>query len=312
MSEVFVKETGVGRLNVEGKFESLVGVAMGANSAYIRAKESMLEYFASANLSEREKADILSKLVGGMASSITGEAMQAAIKIETEDRDAPYALAKVVADVKNTQQAGKKVFEDTRLTRAEVDKIRQDIKSAKVEDAVKRAGVLSKTGIDIIDSAGNAQYSNTVTSVFGDSQSAVITMDEVARRSQKVDRYTKLAASYMKDGSFDVTNWSDTVSIGKTTSNLSVTLKDANGNDVTGSVVVPALDGLVGAQTQVAIRNKKGFDDNMLQHAVNASANTYGLLVSSQSPALDTPEGGQLMKDFSDALNALVVGGTPT
>ena len=276
MSEVFVKETGVGRLNVEKKFKELIAVATGPDSAYIRAKESVVEYYDSTQLTERDKATFLSKLIGDMSIALTESAMQAAIKIETEDRDAPYALAKVVADVKATQTGIKKVEKDAKLTDVQVKKINADILASKVGNALKSAEVRSKTGYDVDPLTAAISSSRDTKSV---DYSRILT--------DNTQRYTTLAGSYRNHGKF--TGYTDGIPTSMETSS-------------TGYV------GLIEAQRKVAVRTEKAFDDNAIQHAVNSSANTVGMLVSSQNADLmgTGKKGEAVLNNYVSALGMLI------
>lgn len=261
MAIVFTPETVAGKLQVENKFKELVAVATGADSAYIKAKESMQEYFKTdasvATLSEREKAEMLSKLVGDMSISITNHMMDTALKIEMENRDAPYALAKVVADVKLTTAQTNKVDEEDALVEAQKDKIVADINKMDVDNKIAQAVAYSKTGMQV--------YANGHANALPSYSQATTGVEPTNVRSTEADRYSKLASSFRRDGYVNITGEAAPTGL-------------ADGSQ--GYVC------LTEAQIDVAIRQEKGFDDNMLQHAVNSSANLMGLMISSENADL--------------------------
>jgi len=289
MAIVFTPETAAAKLQVENKFKELVAVATGADSAYIRAKESMLEYFKTdadvATLSEREKAEMLSKLVGDMSIQITNHMMDTALKIEMENRDAPYALAKVVADVKLTTAQTNKVDEEDALVQAQKDKLVADINKMDVDSRIAQAVAYSKTGMKVFpDGDTNALYTYT--------QDASGT-EPTSVRSAEADRYSKLASSFRRDGFVTITG--DAAPTGLAEGNSSYTC-------------------LTEAQIAVAVRQEQGFNDNMLQHAVNSSANLMGLMVSSENAQLlnATWSSGALPATYKEGLETLVARGKAT
>lgn len=285
MAIVFTPETAVGKLQVEKKFKELVAAATGADSAYIKAKESMLEYFKDGNggstLSAREKADMLSKLVADMSMRVTDKMMDVALKIEMENRDAPYNLAKVVADVKMIDAQRIKVDKENALISLEKDKIQATIDKLKLESLVAQATTYSKTGLKLYP-AGDALALPSYTQDKNASEPAAVI-------ASKTDQYVKLANSYWRDGNITVSRSADGSISG---------LTNSNGAGFTG---------LTKAQIDVAIRQKKGFDDNMLQHAVNSSANLMGLMLSSQNADLltGTIPSGSIPQAYNNALTKL-------
>ena len=266
MSQTFIPETKVGKLQVEEKFKSLIAVATGPDSAYIHAKESMQSYFASsedlATLTQEERTMLLSKFVSDLALGITGKMIDAAIKITTEDRDAPYVLSKLIAEVVQTKTQTAKIETDDKLQSANIKKIEQDIKATKLEMYYKQALAYSKTGMKLLASGQEGVIASYV-------QNADAT-DIVSGKSTSASTYATLASSYRKDG-----------------------VVTGTGNDVPLTEGNAGFVGLTTAQTRVSIRNEKGFDDNMLQHAVNSSANLMGLMLSSENGNLlsGTPTG---------------------
>ena len=308
---VFTPETGVGKLQVETKFKSLIKVATGKDSAYMHAKDSLTAYFQKevkvddvvtvqagpgANLSDREKAEMYAKLVSDTSTQLTSHMMDLALKIETENRDAPYMLAKVVADVKQTTEATNKIATDRLLGDKQIATATASIKKMGVDNAATQATVFSKTGF-LID--GSMRDVTDAESNSGMGTQYTLSTDYVGSISAMANRQATIAGSYRKDGNISFT-------IDPTVG--SYTVKE--GHIVTSGT---ASAGLTDAQTLVAIRQKESFDDNKVQHAVNSSANFMGLLLSSENANyLDnvyTPGNGKVMdiwyKGMEDLTNSI-------
>jgi len=275
-----VLETRVGTLPIERRFTQLAAVATGADSLYIRAKESMLAYFqdpTSSPLSEKEKAEMLSKLVGDMAIGMTGKLMDIAKEVTVEDRDAPYALAKVVADLTHIKLTDEKLAKDRELVLAQIDKLRSDIRKSNVDVNATIATIKSKTGYIVSETSSAVAIRDIDNSTDG------MAVKQIANGI-----HTSLASSYRKDGPFK-----------KTTGEYAIAPK---------ADIAPEDRSLTEAQRDVAIRTEKGFDDNMLQHAVNSSANFMGLLYSSQNGDLlvsSSEPAGAIPKEYLHALRGL-------
>ena len=280
---VFTPESGVGKLQVETKFKSLIKAATGKDSAYMHAKDSLTAYFSETgegkDLSGREKAEMYAKLVTDTSLQVTTHMMDLALKIEIENRDAPYMLAKMVADVKQTNESTDKVatdklYGDKQILTANVniDKVNTDILATK-------AGVLSKTGYN--------PWTTTFTTA-NPSISNTLATDYVGSLSAMASRHAAVAASHRKDGL-------DTYTI-----------------NTDGSYVVTNTNPyvcLTESQKNVSIRQEEAFYDNKVQHAVNSSANFMSLLLSSQNDAyLDYTyvDDGTAMSKWFGGMNTLL------
>ena len=274
MAQTVIKEV-LPDLDVTTIYESLMETSTGKHSAYIKAKESLLEYFGTIEdsslsgvgvgnqLSAREKAEMLSKLVSEMAVSITGAAMQTSVKIATENRDAPYTLTKLRVDTEAAQANVLKIEADTAATGNTAAKIEADKNLSVIQGWKIQSDLYRDNGVSAIPAISstilNVTPANAHTDTYG--------LKYESMRKSKADTYDKYASSIMQYGKVAYTP----------------------GTDGTLSTAVPATAGLTYAQTNVAIRQEQAFDDNMRQHAANSSANMIGLLLSTEnSSALDT------------------------
>lgn len=262
-TQIFNKEV-VANLAVTDTFTELMKVAVGKDSIYIRAKETLTEFLTAdastpSPMTQSERAQLLANTLAQMSSSITNQAMTQATQIAKENRDAPYELAKTIADVKYKQEQTDKIVNDNAL-------VIEQIEEMKAETIIKRIGAW-KTQADIYTQNGvnvTAQDINSpiLTTVVPTNKLA---LDIVQAEQLKASKFSALASTFRRDGAY---TWST----------------DINGDVTVGSDTTPATwTPLTKAQTNVAIRQERGFDDNMRQHAANSSANMIGLLLSTEN-----------------------------
>ena len=276
MAQTVLKEV-LPDLDVTTIYESLMETSTGKHSAYIKAKESLLEYFGAvenasvdgvgigSQLSTREKADMLAQLVGNMATSITSAAMQTAVKIATENRDAPYALTKLRVDTEAVQANVLKIEADTAATNKMTEKAEADKQLSTIQGWKMQSDMVRENGVVLANLPVITEPKLPVTAVS----------DKGAKWEQeqqtKMSVYATLAKSYRESGFI-------TWTVDGTTNKI---------NAITDAA--PSTPGLTKAQEKVAIRQEIGFDDNMRQHVANSSANMVSLLVSTDNADLSTP-----------------------
>lgn len=242
----------VGNIDITETYKSLMIASTGDGSAYLRAKETLNDSLGSmSGLSDNEKAKIIAETISSIAKEVTNSAMQMALKIDTENRDAKYALTKLK--------------EDTRRVTAEIAKTEKDIEMAdkqllvatvsgwKVQaEAYRDFGVKTWDQLETVTILPKAAYDDYGTKV------------ETLKKA-KVDTYATYSNSFRQNGKVTYTNNTD-----------------GSFNTVSGTD-----DGLTYFQSKVAKRQEKGFDDNMRQHVVNASASMISMLLSTEASGID-------------------------
>lgn len=255
-AQVFTPET-VTDLNIVTNFNALMVASLGADSIYIRTKETLTELLTGevgeqSSMTASERSAVLSEALAGMTTAITSQAMQTALQMAKEDRDAPYEYAKVVADVKLKQEQADKMEEENLLIQAQKDKMT-------IEGWKLQAEIYTKNGINVT-TQNIAQP--VLSSILQTNQKAT---DIVQGEIGKANAASAINSTIRKDGVF---SW---------TTNTDGYLNSAIEVPVSG--LVP----LTKAQADVAVRQEKAFDDNKVQHAANSSANMIGLLLSTEN-----------------------------
>lgn len=247
-------------LSVVPTFTSLMEAATSKDSLYIKAKESLMEYFDSPTntLSEREKASMLVQLVSDMTTSITNSAMNTSVAIAKENREGAYQITKLVEDTKLIQEQADKLATDRDKVVADIANSEQD-KDLKVIQGWKvQADMVRESGLNLNSMPAITSALLPATSI---NDSGIKYEQE---QQTKIGVYATLAKSFRDSG---LVTWTTDGTTGRV-------------NSITDAL--PATPGLIKAQTNVAIRQEAGFDDNKLQHAANSSASFMGMLVSAE------------------------------
>lgn len=256
-------------LDVTPIFTDLMKASTGRGSAYLKAKETVIDYADKSNLTEIEKATLVSKTITDLAQSVTNEAMQVALKIAQENRDAPYTIAKLK--------------EDTRLVTAEIANAEQTKDNAAKDNQIKamqvkkaQAELYRDYGVNIADLDPTSSLSNIGFTDYGSKVEAI----EIA----KANRYNTYATSYRQNGVVTLST-------------------DAAGYLTTGTI--GDTYGLLTQQYKVAVRQEKSFDDNMRQHAANSSSSMISMLLSTDAPIDNPTQYVDMWKTSINYLNGL-------
>jgi hypothetical protein len=280
-TEVFIAEI-VADLDVTTQYNNLMKASVAKDSIYIRAKESLQSFFASSNMSDPDKAAILSNMLTSMTTSITNQAMSTALAIAKENREGKYAISKVIADILVTKEQADKLAADNLVATANASKISQDTTNAIIQGWKLQSDMVRENGITAFPSLTSAAL--PVTNV-GDRG-----LKWEQEQQTKMSVYATMAKSYRESG---LVSWT----------------VDSATNKINSIIdLLPATPGLTHAQTKVAIRQELGFDDNKRQHAANSSANMIGLLLSAEESGNITAADVDLWRSAVGYLNTASIG----
>lgn len=269
-------------LNITSIYTDLMKASTGRGSAYIKAKETIAEYAKTSNLTEIEKATLVSQTVTQLAQNVTNEAMQIAFKIAQENRDAPFALAKLKADttlvaaqVKHTDKSTDSIDKDLEIKATQVKKGQAELYR---DYGLNYSKLLTTTSLegastDFLDYGSKAE----------------------AIKMAQANRYNTYATSYRQNGVVNVV-------LGTSTSSeeegflTSSTSEPDNG----------AYRGLLTQQYNVAVRQEAAFEDNKRQHAANASSSMISMLLSTDSNSISAADLAGYIGNWNTAMNSLL------
>jgi hypothetical protein len=236
-------------LDVTPIFTDLMKAATGQSSIYLKAKATVLDYVEKGHLTEVQKAEVLAKTITDLTNGMTAQALQAAVEIAKENRDAPVVYLKAVEDTKLINAQMQKTIIDANKADMETDLTLMAIKKAQAE-----------LTIDYGVTALAAMPDWTVALAYNASG----TKHESIKMAQ-ANVYNGYATAYRQNGVvFPVID-----SVGWLTTGTSA---DTHGLNYW--------------QAKVAERQEKGFDDNTRQLVANSSATMVSMLLSSEEAAL--------------------------
>ena len=266
-------------LPIVSKFEDLMTAATGSNSIYILAKNNLDALTTTSDMTAVEKANVLADFYKAMIPSITNACLNAATQIVIEDRDGPYKLTKMYRDTV-------KLEEEKDLLAAQNEKINSDIDNVDQDKQLKiYQGWKMQSDMAVDNGYDPYTWSHSDVKV-GQSLSQLNSGLKYNQGLQiKGNTYSTYAKSFRESGIVNYELDNDN-RISKVTP---VTFDGTEGTgDAVGSLHHDEWLGLTNAQTAVAIRQKQGFDDNMLQHVANSSASFMGLLLSGEEKSKAT------------------------
>jgi len=273
-SDVTYNQDIVAKLSPTAWFSTLMAASVADGSIYITAKETMLEYFASDGntLTSREQSEMLVKLVGDMTTTMTKSCMDTAYAIVLADRDGPYTLSKIKEDTMGSQEGRDKmaadncnVGSDKDLKDAQKDKMVIDGWAVQArmdrDDGISANGWVTSTPVIPINTHGTIDGTPFTKYQYG------------TKYFNTKQIQSSINATYAK-------SYRDSGYV-KYTQDTNGVLSTIGNGTMVGEGESTEAYGLTYAQTDVAIRQEKAFDDNMLQHAANASASMIGVMIGS-------------------------------
>ena len=238
----------VGDLDVIDTYKELMEASTGPQSAYLRTKETLVDMFENTTFTDQEKSTVIAQTLSTIATSITTGALDAAIKIATENRDAKYALTKIREDTKFVTAQTAKVEQDISKSEADTD-------SMVWENYKRQASLYRDWGVKPWELSGNVGSTVENKNLIEDGTKVQ------ENKMAKASLYTTYAKSYRQDG---------------------IVMPIVS--DTTGYMTTAAGDdyGQSYWQNMVTERQWKGFDDNMRQHVANSSASMISMLLSTE------------------------------
>ena len=234
-------------------YKELMDASTAQDSIYLKAKETLTAILDEAGLDNREKSSILSQTIASMVSGLSSQAMQGAIDLAKDDRDAEYVLAKLCADTELSQAQKDKLIADTANVVA-------DTNNRIAQGWLAQAQLFRDYGV-IPD---NLTY----------------THEELDSIDYDVDYGTKHESIRLAQG-----NVYNTYANAYRQNGLVTLAYNADGS-LAGTTSADT-EGLTYWQTRVAERNESAFDDNMRQHVANSSATLMSMLLSTDASGID-------------------------
>lgn len=274
-------------LDVADKYETLVKQSLSGESVYIRAKETIQELFENGTITEAEKSQVLSNIIGGMVNTITTSSMSTAIAWSQAEKEV----------------ALKKLELAKQLDILDEEVLLKQAQSEQVNNANRLAKVESKRmyGTATFDANNNIISLDNTGKVYTDMQltNAQITKtgEETALVQQKVTEshaavHKIVADTYVNYGNYNYTGL------------------DAGGID-TVTEQHGSYKTLSDTQREIAVEQAKGYTYNAWANALTGSASMLGTAIAAEYAEFGAGQpGGILLDTILDAARNLKAAST--
>lgn len=257
------------KANALDYFEALMETAIGDKSAYRAAIDKIEDIALDSStvpdnqFSPSEKAKMIAELAASVVPSITSEAMKLGYTMAKEDRDAKYQYPLMTADAITKIAQANKVDSDAELVDEQANKLKHDV--LMTQASLKRD--YGATSTDFTASAPTLTYSNE-----GNKYNEALAL--------AAKGYATYAKSYRESGEGNVGLGTGTIGTDTEYFGYTPVFSGFSKPSKTDTDDIDTSAGLTAYQTMNQWRTIKGYDDNMAQHAVNASSNMVGILAS--------------------------------
>lgn len=267
-------------LDVISKQRELVKEALGPDSAYIRAKETLLELYEKGDVKSPDRAKLIAETIASMSGSIATSAMNTALQWKSQEVE--LALRK--------EELGYRID----LMKIEADKAEEDAQAAEVNKHLLQAKLLREFGKATINSNGDlvllddsGKVYEEIRALKQDTTNKALLPDQIEAQTEEVHARThKLVAdTYVNHGLFT----------GYTITGTGIT----NASKInTGYVTLSDMN------KQVAKEQAKGYAWNAWSSSANSSAGMIGTLVASEVAAL-VPDARAALGNWTTAVGKL-------
>ena len=248
----FIREDG--ELNVIKKYEELMSSTLGENSLYTRSKETFFAVFDKLNVTDSEKAQMVSANISQLAVQLSSVAMQSAVMWAKEERDGEYQLALIKAQTENQLATYEKTKEEVCVLQKE-NELKCVTIEATMAQSIRENG--RATAYDPANPCKPVELDNDGLKYYQTKQVAA-------------DSYRIFADAYRKSGVVHVgVDSSDNITKGLS-GNTNAESKEAAG--------------YTAQQIANAERQRIAYEDSKVNHAANSSASMIGQMLSAEVP----------------------------
>lgn len=246
-------------LDVANKFETLVTQALSNTSAYIRAKETIQEFYENNIINDPQKAEIISNIIGNITTNITSASMSAAISWAQAEKETALKILELEKQLDILAQ-------EKELKAAQTDQVYNTVRLAKVES--KRM-----YGTAVFDSDNNILSLDNTGKVYTDmelitAQTSKTTAEQNLVEQKMQESYAAvhkiIADTYVNFGNYSYSGLTNT-GISTVTANHGTSHKT-----------------LSDTQQDIAIEQAKGYVYNAWANALTGTSSMLGTLIASE------------------------------
>ena len=258
-------------VDVLTKYESLVQSSLGANSVYIRTKETLDQLASDGDIKDADKARILAEVLTSLNTAIVNSSMDTALKWASTEKD--IQLKKL------------ELHRSLQILDEELSIKKANVKTAEAEVTRVKADTLASFGVTGLDANGNVVTSNVSvpqTSRVGseialnaertrtEEQTVELTKNKIKESHVSINKVVADTVTSYGVFTYAIDNDPDSSTYGR----LGAV---SRGNAANMTYILSDI------QSKIAGGQAKGYVYNAWANAVTASASTLGTLVASGS-----------------------------
>lgn len=260
-------------LDVATKYHTLVQQSLDGESAYIRAKETIEDLFATGTITDSQKAEVISNIIANTANSISSTSLATAIQ---------WAQAEKEVELRKLELAKQLDILDQEL-------LLKTAQAKQVDEAIRLAKVESRRmyGTAVFDVDGNITSIDNTGKVAKDIELTGAQISKTAEEellvTQKITEshaavHKIVADTYVNYGNYNYTGLGAS-GIGTVTAN--------HGTFQT----------LSNTQQEIAIEQAKGYTYNAWANALTGSASMLGTAMAAEYAEFGTGQPGGILLD---------------
>lgn len=249
-------------LDVVTRYKELIASSLDGDSVYIRTKETLQDLFESGNITDVDKATVISQVMGALNTSVVSAAMQTALQWETQQKT--IELQKLEMQYK------------LELLAQQATQIEYQIAESLADRQLKQAQLRRTFGVATVDTEGNVTSLTNVGTSYAQEQNTIqdtanklALNTQIGSQTEEVQARThKLVAdTYVNHGLFTGYTVTDNGIASATKVNTGyTTLSDLN--------------------KQVAKEQAKGYTYNAWASAASAGASMLGTIAAAEVPEI--------------------------
>jgi len=267
-------------LDVICKQRELVKEALGADSAYIRLRETLEAIHNDGSGTSTESAAVIAETLANLSGQIANATMSTALEWAKAEKD--LALRKEELALRMD------------ILEFEKQKAEQEVEIAKANKQLLQAQLLRVYGTPTTDADGNVILLNNEGEKYHQIENIKVDTDNKTKTGFGINAQTEatlaqthrlVADTYVNHGTYTWTNISENGIAGVSKGSSHVTLSDMN--------------------KQVAAEQAKGYAYNAWSNAASASGGMIGTLIAAEVPNLNPAEYLNVWKASVNKINAV-------
>jgi len=275
-------------LDVLSKYDSLVSRSLGGESVYIRAKETIQELAAEGDLSDIDKAKVISEVLNSLNTSLVSASMSTALAWAQAEKDISLRKLELALQLDAIEQ-------DVFLKEAQTEQMYNSIRLAKVESR-RMYGVAAFVNNDVVSLSDEGKVYTDIQ--LTDAQRTKVGAETTLTTQKMEESYAAVhkivADTYVNYGSYTYTGLT------------AIGLENITANHADSFATLSDM------QKEIAAEQARGYTYSAWANALTGTASMLGTAIAAEySEFQDGSTGGDLLGILIDTARNLSDAVTP-